>query len=413
MKMNTSTEEDINIKANLDTSWLEQFQKAFSELGGTKIVSGGLASLYTQLKKIPEEVYKVDTAMTELSKVTNETNTTYSQYLNQTNLKAQELGRSVTNLIEQTTTLAKQGFSLDDSAKLTEAASIYANISGIDDTTALSELLSVMQTFNIEAENSIQIVDSLCKLSEDFDITTGNLGNTLSNSASSLALSGTSLEKTLALLAGSSKAAQNTTELGNALKVGQLRVLGMKEELKSLGEEYNNLDSANQMQSKIFNLTQGQVDITDNTSPTKIKEYYDILQDIATVYQSLGQSNQKQLLETLFSEQYSSQGSAIIQSFQNGQVQKAYTSVSGSDGSAMQEQMQWMDSMEAKLQKMQAAFQTLSQTTLDSGFLKGLIDAGTSLINVLDTIMNRFGMFPTLMAGLGAGLGVKNLGICA
>lgn len=73
-----------------------------------------------------------------------------------------------------------------------------------------------------------------------------------------------------------------------------------------------------------------------------------------------------------------------------------------SEGSAMKEHEKWMESLEARVQKLAATFQSLSQTFLKSDFLKGLIDGVTGVVNALDWLIDKIGVIPTL--GLSAGL---------
>ncbi|WP_342759392.1 phage tail tape measure protein [Kineothrix sedimenti] len=376
-------------------------------VSATSIVMGAVNSL----RKMSDAVFKVDTAMTNLYKVTDETSIKYNQFLDSANDKAQKLGRSVSSLVEQSANWAKLGFSIDDSAKLAEISSIYANVGEVDDDTAVSDIVTTMKAFNLETSDAITIVDSFNKLGNEFAVTAAGLGDGVSNAASAMALGGMTLEKTLALLTGGAEITQEAGELGNALKVGQMRVMGMKGALEELGEEYEDLESVSKIQTHILNLTQGQVDIMNEADPTKFKDYYDILEDVSEVYDKLDQTTQADLLETLFGKQRGNQGAAILQAFQSGQVQKALDATMASAGSAYAEQEKWMDSLEAKTKQFEAAFESLSQTILNSNFLKGIVDSGTGAINIIDSIIDKVGILTPLLSGIGAVLGAKGLGL--
>lgn len=413
--------DNINTKfKNLDTtmratgklglSFPDKFKQAWEKFGGWSLATGTLMTIFSQIKRIPQEVYKIDTAMTNLYKVTDESSKAYDKFLSSSTVSAQQLGRSLSSLIEQSATWAKLGFGLSDSAELAKISSIYANVGEVDDSTAVSDLITAMKAFNIEASDSITIVDSLNKLGNEFATDAKSLGEGLSNAASAMSLGGMSLEKTLALLTGGAEITQEAGELGNALKVGQMRVMGMKGALEELGEEYDNIESVSKIQTHILNLTKGQVNIMNDADPTKFKEYYDILQDVAEVYGSLDQTTQADLLETLFGKQRGNQGAALIQAFQSGQIQKAYQAALNSEGSAYQEQERWMSSLEAKIQQLEAAFQSLSNTILDSNFLKDLVDSGTNSINFLDKFIDKFGVLPTLFSAASTAFSFKNFG---
>ena len=108
-----------------------------------------------------QAVYDVDTAMTNLYKVTDETSAKYNEFLDSAGNKAKELGRDMSSYIEQTANWAKLGYSLDQASELSKVSSIYANVGEVDDATAVSDIVTAMKAFNIEAENSITIIDQL------------------------------------------------------------------------------------------------------------------------------------------------------------------------------------------------------------------------------------------------------------
>lgn len=73
-----------------------------------------------------------------------------------------------------------------------------------------------------------------------------------------------------------------------------------------------------------------------------------------------------------------------------------------SSGSAMEEHAKWSESLEARLNRLKAAWQSLSQTFMNSSFLKVSMDAITGLVNVIDKLLDSLGSFGTI--GLGVGI---------
>lgn len=394
-KLTKSSYQGIN---KLSYSLKNQFTQVVQSIGQMVSLSSIIAGAVYKLKEIPKAVYEVDTAMTNLYKVTDETQSKYNQFLTSASSNAQELGRSVSSLVEQSANWAKLGFDIDQSAELAKTSSIYANVGEVDDETAVSDIITAMKAFNIEAENSINIVDKLNKLGNEFATSSADLGEGLSNSASAMALGGNSLEKTLALLTGGAEITQEAGELGNALKVGQMRVRGMSGELEQLGEEVDeNVESISKMQTHILNLTSGKINIFDSNN--NFKDYYDILEEVSNIYDKLSSTEQADLLETLFGKQRGNQGAAIIQAFQSGQIQKALEAASNAEGSAMQEQERWMQSLEAKTKQFEASFQSLSNTVLSSDLLKSIVDLGTGTLNILDGIVSKFNEINSFFTG--------------
>lgn len=211
-------------------------------------------------------------------------------------------------------------------------------------------------------------------------------------------LAGADLYQTLAMITGITEITQDASGAGNALKISSMRIRGMKGELEELGEEVDsNVDSISKVQTQILNLTGGKVNIFD--AKGEFRDYYNIMEDIAEIYDDLSSTDQASLSELLFGKNRGNQGAALLQAFKSGQIQKAYEAATGSDGSAYEEQARWMESLEAKTKQFQAAWQNLSQTVLSSDFLKGMVDTGTVLLNILTKIVDTISLPGTIAAG--------------
>ena len=135
------------------------------------------------------------------------------------------------------------------------------------------------------------------------------------------------------------------------------------------------------------------------------------LLSISKVWNDISATDQAELLEVIAGKQDAGNVSALLKAFQKGQVQQAYGDALNSDGYAMQEQARWLDSLEAKTQQLEAAFQSLSNTVLGSDVLKVLADGGVGVINTLDSIIDKLGLLGTLSVGASAILGANGLGL--
>ena len=238
-------------------------------------------------------------------------------------------------------------------------------------------------------------------LGNKYATSAADLGAGLSRSASAMATSGTDIQKTLAMLTGGAEITQSADEFGNMLKIGSMRVRGMKGELEALGEEVDeNVESISKMQTQVLNLTHGKVNIFDSNG--NFKDYYDIMESVAKVYNELLSTEQASLMEILFGKQRGNQGAALIQAFQSGQIQKAYADIQNSAGSAYKEQARWMESLEAKTAQFEASFQSLSNTILDSDLLKWFVDLGTLGVKSLDELFQHVNPLIIAFGGLTA-----------
>ena len=129
----------------LGTSLRQQFSDAANSFGQWMSVSTSIMTLIYQIQKIPKEVYAIDTAMTNLYKVTDETQSRYDSFLDNAGKKAQDLGATMSDLINQTADWTKLGYSLDDSEILSNLSSIYQNVGEVDSSTAVSDMVTAMK----------------------------------------------------------------------------------------------------------------------------------------------------------------------------------------------------------------------------------------------------------------------------
>lgn len=393
---------------NVGMTTAQKFSNAWNKIGGWSLVTGAFAKIGQAGREMYKAVYDVDTAMTNLYKVTDETSQKYNQFLESSSKSAHELGRSISSLVKQTANWAKLGFSLDEAEQLAKISSIYANVGEVDNDTAVSDLVTAMKAFNIEASDSITIVDSLNKLGNEFATDAASLGDGLSKSASALHLAGNDINETLAMLTGGTEITQNASEMGNALKVLSMRIRGMKGELEDLGEEYENVESISKIQTQILNQTHGYVNIFDDAG--NFKSTFEILKGIAEVWDHISQTDQAALLETIAGKQRGNQIAALIHAFQSGQVEKAFEASKNAVGSAMQEQERWMESLEAKTAQFDAVFQKLSNTILNSNLVKFFVDLGTFGVSALDAVIDKLGSLGTIGTIGGAIGGAIGLG---
>lgn len=88
--------------------------------------------------------------------------------------------------------------------------------------------------------------------------------------------------------------------------------------------------------------------------------------------------------------------SALIQNWST--VEDVIESTKNATGSADAENAKYLDSIQGKLAQFQAQFQSASTSVLDSGFVKGTIDAGSGILGFFNTLIDKAGVLPGLLA---------------
>lgn len=184
----------------------------------------------------------------------------------------------------------------------------------------------------------------------------------------------------------------------------------MKGDLEAIGEEYDDILPVSKIQTQIYNLTKGTVNLMDDLDPTKFKSTYQIIEGISKVWSQISETDQAQLLEIVAGKQRGNQAAALIQSFQSGQTQKALEASINSANSALDEQAKYMESIQYSADRLKGSFQELAADTLNSDWVKGFYDISNALIQVIDKI----GLFNIAIVALAGVVGAKTtLGMTA
>lgn len=387
-----------------------QFTKLSSYFGAASVIMTGIQAV----KEGFQNVLDVDTKLTELYRVTDFTSSQYSDVYDTLTTSAQKYGATLTDLISQTADWSRAGFSdPDTAARLSEITSVYQHIADLDAKTSMENLLTAYKGFEPQLKKQFggdaaaaaeHIADVYNEIDNNYATTAADIGEAVKRSASALSLAGNSLEETAGMVTGITEVTQDPEKAGNSLKVLSMRLRGMKGELQDLGEETDeNVENLSQMQGKVLNLTHGKVNIFDNTGD--FKSTYEIMQGIADIYDDLTDSDKADLLETIAGKNRANEVAALIQNWDR--VAQATESAENSAGSAMAEQEKYANSLQGRLNSLTSSLQTISNTALDSGFLKGLVSGATEAINILNKVIDTIDIIPTVATVAGAAMSLS------
>ena len=165
----------FNQAGNAINASAKNMGKASSTLGSffsnVKKKSGEILTYFTganmvyktvaQIKQGITYVREIDAALTELKKVTDETDETYKRFLQDASKTAGQIGSTVKDFTNATADFARLGYNIEQASDLAKAASVYYNVG--DDLADIGEasdsIISTMHGFNIEASNAMGIVD--------------------------------------------------------------------------------------------------------------------------------------------------------------------------------------------------------------------------------------------------------------
>jgi TP901 family phage tail tape measure protein len=359
-------------------------KKDFTGLFHAIIGGSGIYSFVRYIKQGIEAVKQLDIALTELKKVTDETEEAYDKFLDTAARTSSRIGSTLTNMTNATAEFAKLGYDIATAASMAESALVYTNVGdNVDVETGSQSIISTMKAFGVEANNTMSIVDKFNEVGNNFAITTKGIGDALQVSASAMAEAGNTLDETIALTTAANTIVQNPNTVGTALKTLSLRIRGVKTELEEAGLETEGMaETTSQLQAKILALTDGKVDIMADAN--NFKSTTQILREMSGEWENLTDVEQAAALDLLGGKRQANTLSAIISNFDI--VEDAIMASENSAGSALEENAKVLDSIQGRINLFNNSVEVMWNNFLDDEVIKFIVDAGTALVKFIDKI---------------------------
>lgn len=216
-KAKKSTKDLANEQNNLSNS-TKKLGQSFSDII-TKVAKFYLASLpiravQTMVTNATEAVKEFDKAFTELAKVSSLSGNSLREYADTLADIGTEVARTKTEMVQTATELTKAGYNPQDVETLSKLVALYQNTADeeLSAADATSVLVSQMKAFGVEAENAIHITDAINKVSQDFAVSSGDIGRGLTQAGAALSTYGNSFDQTIGLITAGTEIFQGKSQ---------------------------------------------------------------------------------------------------------------------------------------------------------------------------------------------------------
>ncbi len=352
--------------------------------------------------KLPSKIITLDTALVDLKKTANMSAQELEDFYYASNDVAKQMGVTTEEILKQASAWSRLGFNTAEQAtQMAKLSSQFALISpGLSVDDATSGLVSIMKAYDVSVSDVLDGIESKINIiGNNLALSNANIVKMLQDSVSAMAESRNTLEETIALESAAYEIVQNES-VGNGFKTVALRLRGMNEETEELDE------SLKTIKGDLYELTGVSIMEDKNT----YKSTYQILKEISKVWDSLTDTTRAEALELMFGKQRSNIGAAVLKNFEA--AEKAMDLMANSAGNANAELSVAMDSIEYKMNRLSETSTSVAQNLFKRDDMKAVVDGLTSVMNVIDKLTSKLGLFGTI--GMGAGLftGFKNIGKC-
>lgn len=384
----------------------QKLSRLFKEHFQTAIAMAGVAMVKQGLREVYDNVLELDTAVTELKKVSKMTGDEMNEYLDRTATNARELGANISDLVSSTADWKRLGYTDKDSEELARVSALMANVGDqIDNaTTASSYLISTMQGFGLVADDAERLLDCMNQIANTEPVSMNDLGIIMQKSSAAMSAAGNTYQETLSLAAAVNGVLQDSESSGTYLKTLSMYLRASKTDAENAGIATDGMaSSVSELRSELKQLAGVDIMKDDNT----FKSTYQIMKELSEVWKDLSDTTQANITELIAGKRGGQSTSALLNNF--SVAEDAMKQALNSSGSAMRENQTYMDSLQAKLNQLDSAFQKFSTDLMKSDILKFFVRLATVFVDGADSAVKFAGALPTLTAAISGVLSVMQM----
>ncbi|MFZ9353731.1 MAG: phage tail tape measure protein, partial [Candidatus Nanopelagicales bacterium] len=258
---------------------LGEFEKSL-EASNARVVAFGASAgaiylLGDAFKGLVRSTIEVEKSLADINTVLGESSSNIKKFGNEIFNVANETSQSFETAAQAALEFSRQGLGLEETLKRTSAALTLAKISGLSAADSVEALTATINSFNDAALTDIQIVNKLAAVDARYAVSSADLAEAIKRVGSSASEAGVSLDQLIALVTS----AQQTTARGGAV----------------IGNSFKTIFTRIQRPKVLESLEE--IGITTKTVTGQTLPLIQILNQLASTYDSLGAAQKSQIAE--------------------------------------------------------------------------------------------------------------------
>lgn len=362
----------------------------------------GVTYVFTKARmyfnKLFTTVYELDTALIDLKKTFQGTDSELNEFYYNANKLAKQLGVITAEIIQQGAAWSRLSYSSKDAMEImAQMSSMFAAISPDMDVSAATDgLISIMKAFKIDPDNVLDgILSKVNVVGNTRATSNGEIVEMLQKSSAAMREANNTLEETIALETAAVEITRDSASTGTAWKTISARLRSLDEETLTFSEDVAELTGKFADFTKTAK-TPGGISLFTDESKTTYKSTYQIIKELAEIWDDLTDVQTARIEEVMGGKRQLQVVSAAISNFEA--AEQAMESMANSAGNAEAEMDVIRESAAYALNELKETFTALAQDSVSRDFLENLIKTGTGVLEVIDNIVKAFGALPTVIS---------------
>ena len=370
--------------------------KMMNTIGNTVrwgIVASGFAQIMNSAHQAVQYVRDLDQSLTNIMMVTGQSREQMNAYAQTANDVAKALSSTTVAMTDATLVFAQQGFDTSTSTELAKRSTQLANISQQDTAITSDQITTMMNAYNFsgDLEAIDAAMDSWAQVANDSAADVQELATASQKAASTAYTVGLTMDQLNAQIATIESVTREAPEnIGNALKTIYSRFADI-----SLGET---LEDGVDLGTIAKTLGKVGVNVLDDSG--NLRNVGNIMEDLMGVWDTMSSTDQSAISTVIAGRYQLSRFQALMNrsDLYNQYLESSLTA----EGTADEMQQIFDESMQGRINKLQATLEGAFNDIFDTSDFYGMIDALTELIDLMNDFVNAVGGGANALTGLGA-----------
>lgn len=370
--------------------------KIMNTIGNTArwgIIASGFQSIMNGAHQAVQYVKDLDASLTNIMMVTDYSKEQMNEYAKSANEAAKALGSTTVAMTDATLVFAQQGFDLNKSDQLAQLSTKLANASQQDTATTSDQITAYMNAYGLDnnIEKLSSALDSWAEVANVSAADVQELATASQKAASTANTVGVNMDQLAAQIATIESVTREAPEnIGNGLKTIYARFsdIGMGETLDDgvdLGTVTGTLEK---------------VGVSVLGSDGKMRQVGSIMEDLMKVWSNIDSTQKNAIATTLAGKYQLARFEALMN---RSDMYNEYKNASqNADGTLDVMNEKYMNSLEGRMNKLQATFEETINRFFETDNFYGFIDVLTTIINLFNDLTDAIGGGATALTGLGA-----------
>lgn len=375
-----SLDDTVNLNVGDSVNLAKDIYSASSGATGlfTKLKVGVevLNALKNAAREAVKNVKELDKQKIDIQMVTGNSSDETERLMRTYNQLAKEMGATTVQVTQGASAWLRQGKTISETNELLKQSIVLSKVGGMSTETATDRLTSALNGYKLSASQASEVVDKLAAVDLSAAVSSNEVAEALSKTASSANLAGVELDKIIGMITTVQETTRKSASVvGESFKsifsrIGKVKLNFLTDDE---GQDISNVET-----------TLKSLGIQLRESNQEFRDFDDVLDDVGARWESFS-SVQQRAISSAFAGVYQSENFLALMNNYGKALE--YTEIAAnSAGTAMQKFQTYTEGLEAKTNRFIAAFESLSVNTLNSGLVKGIVDTGTALITVIDKL---------------------------